>query len=82
MKYFVYVLANKNRTVFKVGITENILEMLRVERFVRGEVYTKKQGVGELVYSEECEDIKQALSRKAQLKLSAKELFAHSSNKM
>ncbi len=75
MKYFVYVMSNKNRTLFKTNITENIEAMLNVEHSVHREVYKKSSGINELIYSEECETLDAAVKRRDELKASARELF-------
>lgn len=76
MKYFVYVLSNKNRTLFKTNVTENIEAMLNLEQNVHHEVYKKSSGINELIYFEECETLKQAIKRRDELRSSARKIFA------
>lgn len=68
MKYFVYILSNKNRTLFKINVTENLHEMLRVEQSVHREVYKKSSGINELIYSEEYDTLEKAVKRCDEIK--------------
>ena len=76
MKYFVYVLSNKNRTLFKTNVTENIDAMMNSEKNLHHEVYKKSSGINELIYFEECETLEQAIKRRDELKSSARKIFA------
>ncbi len=68
MKYFVYILSNKNKTLFKVGITENLSELMKAENSVHRNVYTKQSGIDSLLYREECKDLHTAEKRRNELR--------------
>lgn len=81
MRYFVYILSNSNKTLFKVGITENISEMMKAENSVHRNVYTKQSGLDCLLYHEECEDLHTAEKRRNELrKMSSSEKINLNSN--
>lgn len=75
MKYFVYVLSNKNRTLFKVNVTENLNEMLKVEQTVHREVYIKSSGINELIHSEEYPSLEAAVKRCDEIKRNTHRMF-------
>jgi putative endonuclease len=67
-KYYVYILTNKSRNTFYVGVTNNIER--RVNEHCMGLVssFTKKYKLWFLVYSEEYNNINDAIAREKQLK--------------
>lgn len=67
-KSYVYVLTNKYRTTFYVGVTSN-LEKRLVEHYEgKGSSFTKKYNLKGLIYFEDFLDINQAIAREKQLK--------------
>ncbi|MCK0158665.1 GIY-YIG nuclease family protein [Cellulophaga sp. F20128] len=65
---FVYILTNKYRTTFYIGVTANLSTRLQEHLNEIGSVFTKKYNIKDLVYFEEYLDIKQAVAREKQLK--------------
>ena len=67
-KSCVYILTNKYRTTFYIGITANLSKRL-LEHFEGvASKFTKKYSLVDLVYFEEFTDINQAIAREKQLK--------------
>ncbi len=67
-KSYVYILTNKYRTTFYIGITANLKKRLHEHYNNVGSKFTKKYNVKDLIYFEEFSDINQAISREKQLK--------------
>ena len=66
--YYVYILTNQYNTVFYIGVTNN-LERRSFEhknKVVAG--FTSKYKINKLVFFEEYNDVKEALTREKQLK--------------
>ncbi len=65
---YVYILTNKYRTTFYIGVTSNLER--RILQHSKGErsKFTKKYNLKDLVYFEEFMDINQAILREKQLK--------------
>jgi putative endonuclease len=80
--YYVYVLGNRRRTVFYVGMTNGLRRRLREHR--RGHSsFTKQYNVTELLYFERYDSPKTAVERERQLKRwrrEKKEAFIRSAN--
>ena len=68
MKYYVYMLASKPNGTLYVGITSNIIKRIyeHKEKYVEG--FTKKYNISRLVYFEEYNDVKEAISREKCIK--------------
>ncbi len=66
--YYIYILSNKNRTTFYIGVTQHLTKRIFDHANNRGSVFTKKYQLSELVYYEEFLDINQAIFREKQLK--------------
>ena len=66
--YFVYITTNKYRTVFYIGITNNL--STRIEQHKSGEIegFTKQYHTDILVYYEKFQYIDKAILREKQLK--------------
>ena len=66
--YYIYILTNKNNTVFYIGVTNNIVKRVFEHKaeFIKG--FTQKYKVKKLVYLEEYSDVNQAIAREKQLK--------------
>ena len=70
MKYYCYILSNKNknRTVLYIGYTDNLKRRVMQHKSGNGSLFTKKYNVNDLVYFEQFEDNKSARKREKQLK--------------
>jgi putative endonuclease len=69
MKYsFVYIITNKYRTTFYIGITSNLSKRIVEHALGEGSKFTKKYNLVNLVYFERFTDINQAIEREKQLK--------------
>ena len=65
---YVYVMSNKNRTTFYIGVTGNLKERIADHKNGASSVFTSKYSLYDLVYYEEFPDILQAIDREKQLK--------------
>ena len=65
---FVYILTNKYRTTFYIGVTANLRKRLEEHYNETASKFTKKYNVKDLVYFELFNDINQAIDRENQLK--------------
>ncbi|WP_274474816.1 GIY-YIG nuclease family protein [Mangrovimonas aestuarii] len=65
---YIYILTNKYRTTFYIGVTANLDKRLEDHRNGIGSRFTKKYNVKDLVYFEVFSDINQAIAREKQLK--------------
>lgn len=65
---YVYILANKYRTTFYIGVTGDL--RLRIIKHINkeGSKFTSKYNVKDLVYFEEFSDMNEAINREKQLK--------------
>jgi putative endonuclease len=67
-KAFIYIMSNKNRTTFYIGMTNNLERRVREHRSGEGSVFTSKYQLNHLVYYEIMQDIRTAFKRERQLK--------------
>ena len=67
-KSFVYILTNKYRTTFYIGVTSNLSKRLVEHYDGTASKFTKKYNVKDLIYFEEFIEIEQAIAREKQLK--------------
>ncbi len=65
---YVYILSNKNRTTFYIGVTNNLEKRVAEHRSGKGSIFTSKYNLVDLVYFELIPDIEQAIKREKQLK--------------
>ena len=65
---WVYIMSNKNKNVFYVGVTNNLERRVFEHKTGIIEGFTKKYNCKELVYHEEFQNITDAISREKQLK--------------
>ena len=65
---FVYILTNKYRTTFYIGVTADLYKRILEHQIEIGSTFTKKYNLKELIYYEEFNDITQAIAREKQLK--------------
>lgn len=66
--YSVYILSNYARTVFYIGMTNNLERRIREHRNNEGSVFTTKYKCHYLVYYEDYADVNNAIAREKQLK--------------
>lgn len=65
---FVYIMSNKNRTTFYIGITNNLERRVAEHKAGAGSTFTSKYKLFDLIYFEMIPDIEQAIAREKQLK--------------
>jgi len=65
---YVYILTNKYRTTFYIGVTSNLERRVLEHIQGKGSKFTRKYSVKDLIYFEKFSDINQAISREKQLK--------------
>ena len=66
--YYVYILTNKYRTVFYIGVTNNLAKRIEAHKEGVGSAFTQKYNVKSLIFFEEFTSISQAILREKQLK--------------
>lgn len=67
-KYFVYIITNKNNSVFYIGVTNDINTRIYQHKNKLIEGFSSKYNLKKLVYIEETQDIESAIRREKQLK--------------
>jgi putative endonuclease len=67
-EYWVYITSNKNRTVFYVGMTNNLARRIGEHKGRKTPSFTKRYNVDELLYYEAFPTPLQAIKREKQLK--------------
>ncbi len=65
---YCYIVSNKYRTTFYVGVTVNINKRIVQHINSEGSKFTSKYNLKDLIYFEEFTDINQAIKREKQLK--------------
>ena len=65
---FVYIMGNKNRTTFYIGVTSNLKDRIADHKNGIGSEFTTKYKLADQLYFEEFPDIFQAIDREKQLK--------------
>jgi putative endonuclease len=65
---FVYIMSNKNRTTFYIGVTSNIEQRVYEHKSRLNDGFTKKYNCHDLVYFEELQGLQYAIDREKQLK--------------
>ena len=68
MKYYVYILTNKTKTVLYTGITNNLRRRIYEHKNKLIDGFTKRYNVDRLVYYEMTSDVKVAIKREKQIK--------------
>lgn len=67
-QYYVYIVTNKFRTTFYIGVTNDLNKRTSQHNDGKGSIFTSKYNLTDLVYYEVFHDINQAISREKQLK--------------
>jgi len=70
---YVYILSNKNKTVFYTGVTSDIRTRVYQHRFEKGSVFTSKYNVYELMYYEFFNTIEEAIVNEKKFKNNRRE---------
>ncbi len=65
---YVYILTNKYRTTFYVGVTNDLTRRMFEHKNGTASKFTKKYNIKDLVYFEQYTNIKDAIAREKQLK--------------
>ena len=65
---YVYFMTNKTNTVLYIGVTSDLQKRVLQHKIHQYEGFTDKYNCTKLVYFEECNDIKAAITREKQLK--------------
>jgi putative endonuclease len=65
---YVYIITNKNRTVFYTGVTANLTERMIRPREGKGSKFCAKYNVNTLIWYETHMDIRDAIRRETQIK--------------
>ena len=65
---YIYIMSNKNRTTFYIGVTSDLEKRVLEHKSGDGAKFTDKYNCTSLVYYETILDIKQAIQREKQLK--------------
>ena len=69
MKYYVYILTNKNHNVLYTGVTSDLIKRVYEHKnHLDKDSFTSKYNVTKLVYFEETSDVKAAIEREKQIK--------------
>jgi len=67
-KGFIYIMSNKNRTTFYIGVTNSIKRRVLEHKTGKGSVFAKKYNLVDLVYYEKIEGLQECIQREKQLK--------------
>jgi len=67
-KGFVYIVSNKNRTTFYIGVTSDIKRRILEHKTGKGSDFTSKYKLVDLVYYEKIEGMDECINREKQLK--------------
>ena len=67
-EYFVYILASRRNGTLYVGMTNDLARRTFEHREGAGAIFTKRYGVGLLVYFESYQDVWEAIAREKALK--------------
>ena len=65
---YIYILSNKNRTIFYTGITGNLVSRMKSHLEGKGSDFCRKYNIRELIYYELFIDIREAIKREKEIK--------------
>lgn len=66
--YYIYIISNYGRTVFYIGVTNNLIRRMYEHKNGLIEGFSKKYKLKYLVYFEQADDVNSAIAREKQLK--------------
>ena len=66
--YYVYIVSNKYRSTFYIGITDDLLRRIDEHRRDASDGFTRRYHIKYLMYFEETNDVTVAIAREKQLK--------------
>lgn len=64
----VYIVSNKRRTVYYIGVTADLMRRIREHKSGEGSAFTKKYNCTDLIYYESFLRIDEAIAREKRLK--------------
>lgn len=67
-QYYIYILTNKYRTTFYIGMTNDLNRRTSQHNDSMGSVFTSKYNLTDLIYYELYNNVDQAISREKKLK--------------
>jgi putative endonuclease len=67
-QYFVYIMTNKRNGTLYTGVTNNLTRRVYEHKHKLIEGFTKRYGLGRLVFYEVFEDVKLAIAKEKQIK--------------
>ena len=67
-QYYIYILTNKYRTTFYIGMTNDLNRRTSQHNDSMGSIFTSKYNLTDLIYYELYNNVVQAISREKQLK--------------
>ncbi len=67
-QYYVYIMTNKNNTVFYTGVTNDLKKRVFEHKKKLTDGFTKKYNIDKLMYYEIFDDVYNAISREKQIK--------------
>ena len=65
--YYVYIMTNKSKTLY-TGVTNNLVRRVFEHKHHLVEGFTERYNITKLVYYEETNDVREAISREKQIK--------------
>ena len=63
---YVYILTNKYRTTFYIGVTADLYKRVSAHENGIGSIFTKKYNLKDLIYFEKFSDVNQTIAREKQ----------------
>ena len=65
---YVYIMSNKHRTVFYIGVTSNLFKRVHEHKILKGSLFTIKYNCTDLLYFESYTLIEEAIAREKAMK--------------
>lgn len=65
---YVYIVSNKNRTVYYIGVTSNLYARVYEHRNGKGSTFTNRYNCTDLIYYKFFDHIESAIEREKQIK--------------
>jgi putative endonuclease len=67
-QYYVYIMTNQHNTVIYTGVTNDLMRRVYEHKMKLVPGFTARYNIDKLVYFEETQDVKSAISREKQIK--------------